>query len=499
MDITSDPEHKNKPSPRSLLESLNTDVLISILSATGTLSDLHASIHATPILYQAFLADKCGILLAVEGAGQLGPVLPDALMLSHTIMSRSWGDWDDWGEDDPRQRSRQRGGEVPRVEDWFDEKVSTYRSLLESGPESLSVARRTTAFLADEATVICLVKALRAVDFFVDSYLTTRFGYFRRCGLGKMPQCTAESRLSERRALLRAFIRRQVVFNLFYNRRGMWRGLSEDLFDVRLSTLFAKWEMEQISQADVFILDLAEALRRCERLDDGGLLTREREQAMMKQFQMGVWTGDRRAAGAVQFVPVPREEYVTTLAQNVLALHHKIREVTRTDASFMERLLSFPSLIFPTDTEVGGHDLLRASHSPRLSHSPRQPPGTPPLPAASEPPPTSRLECPGAWREATGPWKELGWGKDLLPGTRPDDLGEEEWQALLQKFKIWRWAGIMFFDEERMEALKSAGLLTVEEGWLGRYNQETRDQLVRSLAHWPDGELNVVGIQLLNW
>jgi hypothetical protein len=484
---------------RSPLESLNTNVLIHILSATESLSDLHAFIHASPIFYQAFLTSKCTILLAVGGVGQLGPVLPDAIMLSHTIMTRSWGDWDDWGEEDPRRLRQQRGVKIPTREEWFDEKVSTYRSLLTLGSESVTVVRRTTAFLPDEATVICLVRVLRSVEFFVNLYATTRLEYFRRRGLVELPQCTADLTLSERRSLMRAFIRRQIVSNLLYQRSGIARELGEDLFDARTSTLFVNWEMEQISQADMFIYQVAEALRRCEKLDDGGLLTKGREQAATSQYQMDLRTGRRSGGGAVEAIPRPREEYLATLSQNLLALHDKMREATRLDQGLMERILSFPSLFSPADEEVSGNSFLRASHSYRLGRSPRQPRGTPALPATSEPPPTSRLGCPAAWKEAIGPWRALGWGKDLLPGTKPDDMQEEEWRDLQQKFKLWRWAGFMFFDKDRVEALKSAGILDAADGWLGRYSEEIRDQLVRSLPVWPGGDRNVVGIQLLNW
>jgi hypothetical protein len=298
---------------------------------------------------------------------------------------------------------------------------------------------------------------------------------------------------------MRSFIRRQIVFNLFYKRDGIARGFSEDFFDARMSTLFTNWEMEQISEADIFIYQLAEALRRCEKLNDGGLLTREKEQAITRQYQMDLRTGERRGGGAVEVVPVPREEYLTTIAQSLLVLHDKIREVARLDPSLTARILSFPSVLSPTDEEAGGPGFLRASHSYRLGRSPRQPQGTPPLPTTSAPPPASRLECPRAWREAMGPWKELGWGRDLLPGTKPGNMEKEEWKDLQYKFKIWRWAGFVFLDKDRVEALKSAGLLDVREGWLGRYGEEVRNQLVRSLPVWPADEQNVAGTQLLNW
>lgn len=71
----------NKHTQLCTLESLNTDVLIAILSACNFFSDLASIIRASPILLHAFRSAKPAVLLHVV-SNILGPATRDAALLA---------------------------------------------------------------------------------------------------------------------------------------------------------------------------------------------------------------------------------------------------------------------------------------------------------------------------------------------------------------------------------------------------------------------------------
>jgi hypothetical protein len=493
MATTSDAEARGETQQFLLLESLNTDVLVLILSATDSFDDLSALIRSSPTLYGAFLTARSSILVAV-GLGHLGPVLPDAIMLAHTVTT--WKPRTDYNEPRHVAGQRQRGVRPLAWGERFSSVMDAYRQWLESTPETGRMLPGTTTVDA----AICVGRLVRSVQFFVDLYARTRIDYFRSRGLAALvPKCTSDLAAAERRSLERAFIRLQIIFNLYFSPGGI-EPVQKEFFYNRMFALFSVWEKEQLSEADEFLRQVVIALRCCEKMDDGIPLTPERENAIIRKRQATAWGSTHLPrGGAVTVIPHPRESYFETFYNDLSALRRKILETAAADPSFMDRMLSFPSLQ-PEPKHQGGsasHAFLHSSHSSRLgSLLLDRPPGD------VDSPPASRLECPNAWKQAMGASRELGWGANLMPQSKPDGMDQEEWRNLQSKVRLWRWSGFMFFSKERAEALKAAGLLGpegVDTGWLGRWNSEVRAQLLRSLPRWPDGRQSVQADHLLNW
>ncbi|KAH6651586.1 hypothetical protein BKA67DRAFT_571282 [Truncatella angustata] len=410
------------------LESLHTDVTILILSAVTSLEDLSALIRASPILYRTFLLAKTSILANIS-YGDLGPAIRDALILVHT------------------ERQPFSSGDRNVYNKRVEETVANWRTRLLSSKEDWLRG-------ASEAEAEHLVRINRTVQYFVDLYARVRFTYFER-ELGSKAGCWGLS-ITERQQLAQAFIRCQVILNL-YCAPGL-PPFDQGFLVTRVLALFEAWEMEQISQADTFAYTMCSALVHCENTEAGVPPT------------PAWWDATRRAlreaapiAGAVQDGPIPRGRYYKDYYPKLWSLRRKIIESTSHDPDLMDRILHWRDV---TNGKMAytPYKFLHNSHQFQSEYQTRRPP-PPSIPCnlASQTP----THPPWGWVEAMAGHIGDRWGRDLLPSP-PNGTAAEIWHATQQKFEKWRWAGFVFWDMDRAVIVKEKGLLgeNVGAGWL---------------------------------
>ncbi|KAK8131137.1 hypothetical protein PG984_007575 [Apiospora sp. TS-2023a] len=427
------------------LESLPPDVLILILSAAATLEDLHALIRASPTLYQIFRQTKASTLLGIC-ANQLGPAVRDAIILAHTNLHPF--------ESRPAKQYRVRVDEV--VDEWR-------RHLLAGNSQWLS-----RGVSVQEA--VQLVRINRAVQYLVDLYAQSRFHKFGQAFKRKYQPQQQQSepvtvggtwKLSpaERHRLAQAFFRRQAILDM-YCVPGKPPLYNKNFFLSRVLGLFESWEMEQISQADSFAYWLCSAFRDCEMTPEGVVPTPE--------WWREVWLARHNAImsamnGGGALPDVPRSRYISDYYPRLLKLQRLVADAAAADPALVERLLQWA----PVEEDRGVYGGLPYGpayaflHTSELLWSPSQaahpPPSPPSVPcnAASKLP----LEAPWGWRDAVGDVRGDRWGVDLIvspPDVLPGDL---DWVGLVYDFATWRWEGFVFWDKDRIEALRHWGAL----------------------------------------
>lgn len=419
MDITTEP-----PAPPCTLETLNTDVIILILSATRNLDDLGALIRASPILYRGFLSAKTSILLRV-GASNLGPAIRDAVILAYTDMK-------------PFVNNNE-------YYDRVEETVAIYR---------LRLLQERALWTTDISIqmAICIVRLNRIIQYFVDLYISVRLAYFER---NLYPPCHWSVTITERQQISQAFIRYQIIVSMFC--AGSIPPHDKDFLLTRIYALFEPWEMEQVSQADHFVSVLCSALVRCEKMIGGSSFTPEIDQAMRNTS----WA-TAPGGGPILEVYGPRDGYQQRYTSNLSTFRAKLFEATAADTELMRNIMNYPNL--SNGRLVGtNHAFLGARHQYVQWHKTSNPPlQSVPCNLVSESP----IEPPWGWTEALGERNDGYWGLDLVseppPGTRSD-----LWIKVKHKFELWRWLGLVFWDPARVEAIHNTELMAeTKPGWL---------------------------------
>lgn len=427
------------------LEALPPDVLILILKVVASLEDLHALIRASPTLYQIFLQTKASALLSIC-ASHLGPAVRDAIILAQTNLHPF--------------TSRPAGLYRDRV----DETVADWRRHL---------LARKGQWLAGGVSVqeaVQVVRINRSVQYLVDVYARSRFHKFEDAFRQKHQPQQQQSQpvtvdgtwtlsTAERHRLSQAFVRRQAILNL-YCVPGKPPLYNKNFFLSHVLGLFEPWELEQISQADSFAYWLCSAFRDCEMTPEGLVPTPE-------------WWEDQLAArhaaviaamdGGGALPGVPRSQYLSDYYPRLLTLQRRVADAAAADPGLVERLLQWDQ----HDEEQGvygglpygpGYAFLHTSELARSASQATHPPPPPPsVPcnAASKSP----LEAPWGWRDAVGDIQGDRWGVDLIvspPNVLP---GDRDWAALVYDFATWRWEGFVFWDKDRIEALRHWGAL----------------------------------------
>ncbi|KAL2171811.1 hypothetical protein VTG60DRAFT_1508 [Thermothelomyces hinnuleus] len=228
------------------LGALPPELFDKIFFELDTIRDLANFIVTARFVYHRFRARRRTILFRVL-QNELGPALPDARFLFVFPYS------------DPTD-------EVLYY-DWIHVMAGVYRDML-AGGEGHGVRGDPGPPTVKELMELC--RTLHLINFITDTYVTAQLASFDLAGGGGTPATAPLSRL-ERRRVMRAFYRRQIVSNAWASTRrpAYWDDLDSNAFSntsteqgqrLGLFAAFDPWDMQQIDHANYFITHLCRAL-----------------------------------------------------------------------------------------------------------------------------------------------------------------------------------------------------------------------------------------------
>ncbi|KAL7904175.1 hypothetical protein GGI35DRAFT_464066 [Trichoderma velutinum] len=404
----------NKRTQLCTLESLNADVLISILSACDSFSDLASVIRASPALLHAFLSAKPAVLLRVT-SNILGPATRDAALLAQT--SRF-----DRNIDEDLERK-------------VDAAVRDYRA-------RLRITSPPWVTTLDADTAVALTHVTRLAQFFVHLFSYFRFQYFAHeldaTQANPLPPQPPLSR-TEHGRIAQALLRRQL---LVYFKGGEYsRPLDWPQFVRTVFSLFHPWELEQISDIDHFLGQFLGSLAR---------------------YQMG-----KRGPNG-ESSPVRSQFWITHYAPELEEFAKKIKSTLDADSSLLDRLCQWTVLSGRISASSGLFDMFKGSHrftTPSSSHGNQQSAGY--IAATDFGVETNTSSEPWAWKDALRGHKTCRWGCDLVKEPPSDSTNQQDYEQAKSALESWRWFGMVFWDRERAEQLKQVSALrSCKSGWL---------------------------------
>ncbi|PTB34876.1 hypothetical protein M441DRAFT_32421 [Trichoderma asperellum CBS 433.97] len=176
----------NKHTQFCTLEFLNTDVLIAILSACNSFSDLASSIRTSPILLHAFRPAKPAVLRHVA-SNILGPATRDAALLAQT--------------------SRFEALTHDDLANKVDAAAQDYEA-------RLRVASAPWLTTIDADTAVALTHVTRLTQFFIDLFCYFRFRYFAQkldLNQANLPPSQLPLSRIEHNQIAQALLRRQLL------------------------------------------------------------------------------------------------------------------------------------------------------------------------------------------------------------------------------------------------------------------------------------------------
>ncbi|EHK21903.1 uncharacterized protein TRIVIDRAFT_201627 [Trichoderma virens Gv29-8] len=404
----------NKHTQLCALESLNTDVLITILSACDSFSDLASIIRASPTLLHAFLSAKARVLLHVA-SNILGPATRDAALLAQT--------------------SRFDKDTHEELERAVDAAVLDYRA-------RLHVANAPWVTMLDADTAVALTHVTRLAQFFVDLFVYFRFRYFgHELDVMQANFPPAQPRLSrtEHGRIAQAILRRQLIVYIHGGKYS--RPLDYPRFVRMVFSLFQTWELEQISDMDHFL---------------GQLLVSLADYQMRKRGP----NGERS--------PVRWQFWDTHYAPELEEFAKKMKSMLDSDNSLLDRLCQWDVFSGHISASFGLFDMFKGSHRftiPSPSHGSQQSSSN--LGTADSRVETSTSSEPWAWKDALRGHETCRWGCDLVKAPPPDSANQQDYEQAKSALESWRWFGMVFWDRERAEQLKqSSALKSCKSGWL---------------------------------
>ncbi|KAK7943810.1 uncharacterized protein PG986_012923 [Apiospora aurea] len=447
------------------LESLPADVLILILTAVTSLDDLCPLIRASPTVYQLFSQKKASILLKVC-AHQLGPSIRDAMVLVHTEL-HSFTPY-------PLEVYRDR----------VDETIAGWRRRLLAGKEQWLDG----SVSAEEA--VQLARVCRTAQFFVDSYARERFADFERnkkdtCRENRQQEAarygtgTWSLSATERQHLSQAFVRRQAILNLSCVVPGQPPPppprYDNEYLPRRVLGLFESWELEQIAQADLFAYALCTALTDYENTLEGlALLSGQAAEAV---------EGGGDALVQNRLLRSDRDWYLSECYPQLSKLRRKLTDAAAVDPELFERLTQWKR----TKKSLEHGDAYSFLHAGNRYYHPTTESQTAQIASLLLPPPQPSLPCnsasespiepPFGWTDAMAatvddPYYVGGdrWGDSLFLVSPADGAPRSysSWQLFKANVKEWRWGGFVFWDADRVKALRARGRWNRfnEAGWL---------------------------------
>ncbi|KAK3898135.1 hypothetical protein C8A05DRAFT_47461 [Staphylotrichum tortipilum] len=252
------------PQPPLHLGALPPEVFDKLFSELDAIHSLASFILTARFVYHRFRPRRETILFRVL-QNELGPALPDARFLFVFPYA------------DP--------ADDEHYYDWLYVMAAVYRDMLPR-PKGLGVLRDPEGggALLDRLTALC--RTLHHINFLADTYTTMLLTSFSAAG-GDGTAATAPLSRAERRRVVRAFYRWQVVSNAWASTRrpAYWEIHDSNVFSSTSSTgaqrtgllaVFDPWEMQQIDHANYFVLQLCRALVfRAEEAGEAGQGIRE--------------------------------------------------------------------------------------------------------------------------------------------------------------------------------------------------------------------------------
>ncbi|PNP58771.1 hypothetical protein THARTR1_01471 [Trichoderma harzianum] len=405
----------NKHTQLRTLESLDSDVLIMILSAFDSFSDLASVIRASPASLHAFLSAKAAVLLHVA-SNILGPATRDAALLAQTS-----------------ELERSSHEELQRA---VDEAVLDYRA-------RLRVANAPWVTIIDADTAVALTHVTRLTQFFVDLFV---YFHFRHVAHeldavkenAHLPPQPCLSR-TEHGLISQAILRRQL---LVYIHGGKYsQPLDYPRFVRTVFSLFHTWELEQISDMDHFL---------------GQLLVSLADYQMSEQGPEGNRSPVRWQFWDIHYTPELKE------------IAKKMKRMLDLDSHLLDHFCQWEVLSGRISASSGLFDMFKGSHrftTPSSLHGSQQ--SAIDIATADFGVETSTSSEPWAWRDALWGHETCRWGCDLVKAPPPDSANQQDYEQARSSLESWRWFGMVFWDRKRAQQLKrSSALKSCKSGWL---------------------------------
>ena len=403
--------------PSCPLETLPSEISIAIMSIVDSPDDLSSLIRASPIIYHRFASARQSIL-AGQLVSSLGPAIKDAVICSSS--------------------RKLIPVEQPTI---AVETVRRYRQ----GPSDES----QWGIGLDMDLVVRMIRLNRAVQYFVAFYGDLRFRHLEGSGV----DCTWPMSASERHRIARGLLRYQIIVDL-----NCWRARPDpairDLFYGGPLGLFEPWEMEQISLAHQLLYGLCDGLVDCEKWEPDP--DDEPRPADLED------SDDERHWDRLEMTKRynARGYYYKDFFCSLQALYRKMKAATASDSTLRDRLMRRLCIGVVGGTIFG---YLSTSEVPPQSSEPVVPELKPTGYVGD-----SAAHPPWGWVDAFDGRGARSWGFALL-GHWPSSVEYGIYEAVRTKYGLWRWLGFVFWDKNRIEAMKRSGhLADYQTGWLLR-------------------------------
>lgn len=285
------------------LARLPSELFDKILFNVDTVRDLARFINTARFVYRRFSIQRRAILFCVL-QNELGPVLDDARFLFVFPYS------------DPR-------ADKAAYIEWLRLMAVVYHEMPRDGNARSGMPVRGSDALPSLEELTGLCHTLSKINFLADLYVTARLALFDLAGGAGTPATAPLSPL-ERRRLVRAFYRRQIMSNAWAATRRPHSGWSrEDAAAISNSSkhqgeqlglfgILEPWELQHIDHVDFFVTRLCFALVHfCPRTPDGApaILPRQFDDLIAHQHRLVQYlqTHRRIAEMAARDLPTGRE------------------------------------------------------------------------------------------------------------------------------------------------------------------------------------------------
>jgi hypothetical protein len=413
-------QHPRKAAP---IESLPIEVLVTILSAAPSTSDLHALIRASPAVYRIFLSAKRTVLVNIV-ATELGPALRDAVAACSIAPA-----------------VQASIAECERV-------VKEYEAL-PRGERGRASARGLSADAA-----VALVQANRSAQYLIDEFEASRRPELRVVhvdGAGPMT-------ISERRRLAAALFRHQTLSRIEHG-----YSLPDEiaLLD-SFFALFRPWELHQLVDVHCFLAVMLS--RVCSSPED----------LPGAEFRPPCPEKEQRCQEASADLGLLRRMVVTWRARVAADQGAPFTVEYRRGMQLFPRLKFLMAGPLPPWTQLRASQLVNSGSSELRETLYRREALRDELYRREDvmsllvPDEDDEEAPPFAWVDAHDGLNCQRWGSQVPRETLSEGqiitmTAQNNWMQ--HNLGLWRWLGFPFWDRGRVQLLKT-GMPVCETGWL---------------------------------